>query len=271
MSKENNRDIHNYNPSDGQKSQSIADLCSICLHDIKRPAHPSSCDHIHCFDCLTKWSLQSNSCPICKSPFLTINYQVTDNDQHDQIGYCKFPIDVSKCANWVPVPALLPDGSTAITFEDMTEEEYYMMMLRFRKFIYTSGKFGTLPNLGTNSSTAVYFDASPQVFREKPALLHRIVPFIARELSAIFGTQSFEELHFFQILIVKMLKKFHIDSPEFSNLLGEYLHQHNKHFIYELSLFIFSTLGLKEFDRCVDYGVEFSPRFIFINTEPDQY
>jgi len=41
----------------------------ICLETIVTRGKLSSCDHGFCFDCIHKWSEQTNTCPICKQRF----------------------------------------------------------------------------------------------------------------------------------------------------------------------------------------------------------
>jgi len=45
------------------------ETCSICLDNILIRGKLSSCDHGFCFDCIHKWSEQTNTCPICKRRF----------------------------------------------------------------------------------------------------------------------------------------------------------------------------------------------------------
>jgi len=45
------------------------DACGVCLETILIRGKLSCCDHSFCFDCINKWSQQSNTCPICKQRF----------------------------------------------------------------------------------------------------------------------------------------------------------------------------------------------------------
>eukprot|EP00117_Sycon_ciliatum_P022412 scpid24403/ scgid19344/ len=43
--------------------------CVICLEQPKERGKISCCDHLFCFDCITKWAKVTNCCPLCKAQF----------------------------------------------------------------------------------------------------------------------------------------------------------------------------------------------------------
>ena len=47
------------------------DDCSICLENIINEEHKTitSCKHIFHEECMAKWILQNNSCPLCRTKF----------------------------------------------------------------------------------------------------------------------------------------------------------------------------------------------------------
>ncbi|EFA75085.1 hypothetical protein PPL_11159 [Heterostelium album PN500] len=59
----------------GRPKKNVADVddtlpkliptCGICFEDIALPSNPVSCDHIFCFDCISKWLNNANFCPVC--------------------------------------------------------------------------------------------------------------------------------------------------------------------------------------------------------------
>ena len=46
--------------------------CIICLDKCKIPKGILNCKHEFCFECLSKWSIQKKTCPICKMHFSKI-------------------------------------------------------------------------------------------------------------------------------------------------------------------------------------------------------
>jgi len=49
------------------------DVCSICLEAPNIPSELSGCIHIFCYACIYEWSKSSNTCPLCKVRFRSIN------------------------------------------------------------------------------------------------------------------------------------------------------------------------------------------------------
>ena len=46
------------------------DQCGICLNSYSENLGlPVSCSHVFCFECISKWTKITNSCPTCKSRF----------------------------------------------------------------------------------------------------------------------------------------------------------------------------------------------------------
>ncbi len=48
--------------------------CSICLYEVKERATIDSCDHVHCYQCISTWAKQSNTCPACRKRFKKISH-----------------------------------------------------------------------------------------------------------------------------------------------------------------------------------------------------
>lgn len=55
--------------------------CIICLNSYKKPTK-IFCGHIFCYECIKRWSSQSDKCPICRQNFnleVTHNYSTREN------------------------------------------------------------------------------------------------------------------------------------------------------------------------------------------------
>lgn len=56
--------------------------CVICLDKIDDIAHINCCQHKYCYECIKKWSEETNKCPQCKKKFTSIkryNYKEDKN------------------------------------------------------------------------------------------------------------------------------------------------------------------------------------------------
>ena len=45
--------------------------CIICFEEKIKLCRELSCNHIFCSECIDKWFLKSNSCPVCKKPIIS--------------------------------------------------------------------------------------------------------------------------------------------------------------------------------------------------------
>ena len=59
----------------------IMDTCCICLKNDDRDIVELNCSHIYHRECIEKWILESNTCPLCKSSITSITN--INNDFYD--------------------------------------------------------------------------------------------------------------------------------------------------------------------------------------------
>ena len=61
--------------SDNEASDHEAEKCPICLLSFRNQevASPAVCDHCFCFECLTEWSKNVNTCPVDRQSFTLMN------------------------------------------------------------------------------------------------------------------------------------------------------------------------------------------------------
>jgi hypothetical protein len=62
----------NINNSEAIQTPSEKQECSVCYEDIQEQGVIDSCNHSFCVDCISKWSEESNTCPVCKQRFNSI-------------------------------------------------------------------------------------------------------------------------------------------------------------------------------------------------------
>lgn len=64
--------------------------CGICwelLSDVAAWGTVDRCPHVFCFDCITKWALQTNICPFCSKRFHQV--RKVDNDEGATLISCE--------------------------------------------------------------------------------------------------------------------------------------------------------------------------------------
>ena len=146
-------------------------LCAICLTNHTKFDHntefsrPSSCMHVFCLKCLLKWTKMSNTCPVCKTPFLAlIMTDFNGNDTHGRIF-----LDKDSCQSWTFVTSQAMAESELRIDEDLTEEEYLMVSTRFRRLIYQRNIYGQMPD----RFKTIRMNLMPENLCQRPGLLHR--------------------------------------------------------------------------------------------------
>ncbi|MES1905037.1 MAG: hypothetical protein MHPSP_001537, partial [Paramarteilia canceri] len=227
--------------------------CPICLNPIFQRCKPSHCFHYFCLNCLIEWVKLKNTCPVCVRPFLSVC--VVDLDQTEVNRFHVFP---ENCSEWYDIKIFDDSNATPISIDDMTHSEYNEFSTNFRKIVYRRGIYGKITNQVMAKKS---MNLLPEFLKTHPALLHRIIPFISRDLQAIFD-ENFEELHFLKLFILSQMQESYIFDDEFENQLNFYLGSKSKHFIHELALFCNSLMFLKEFDQNVVYeDFDFDLRF----------
>ncbi|CAF0924483.1 unnamed protein product [Didymodactylos carnosus] len=117
----------------------------------------------------------------------------------------------------------------------------------FRKYIYLNSLYVQLP--ATNNQTR---QCSPQWYRENPACLHRLVPFLARELLALLWN---DERTIEQVIrqILQTIQHNEIKSRRVKRQLFQYLGRHTKHFLHEFYSFSQCPYDVLGFDRHAIY------------------
>ncbi|CAF0976820.1 unnamed protein product [Didymodactylos carnosus] len=120
----------------------------------------------------------------------------------------------------------------------------------FRKYIYLNSLYVQLPMTATHNQTR---QCSPQWYRENPACLHRLVPFLARELLALL----YNDERTIQLLIREILQSIQhneIKSRRIKRQLAQYLGRHTKHFLHEFYSFAQCPYDVMGFDRYAIYA-----------------
>ena len=110
--------ISKSNLTEQKKSEEKLNECIICLDDFKKDSKKKAtldpCQHIFCFDCISKWSKKVNECPLCKREF---NHIITWNvGKEDKLIVVKKKYNPSDDEE---------DDYEESDFNDSIDEDYY--------------------------------------------------------------------------------------------------------------------------------------------------
>uniref|UniRef100_A0A8C1FBB7 E3 ubiquitin-protein ligase Topors n=1 Tax=Cyprinus carpio carpio TaxID=630221 RepID=A0A8C1FBB7_CYPCA len=179
--------------------------CPICLDGFNNVASLDRCLHRFCFHCIYEWSKNKAECPLCKQPFHSIFHSVKgEND------FKEFVLR--------PPESRAPQNAAA---GDPSER-----MLRPRVLRGRERRSHRVQNPALSSSTGVRVDISATFLRQNPGCLRRLLPWLQRELTVLYG--SHDELR-------------------------PFLLARTDHFLDELVSFARSTLNMEAYDQQAVY------------------
>ena len=124
--------------------------------------------------------------------------------------------------------------------------------MAFRKFIYLNNLFVQSPLLGHADNTLTVRECSPTWYSSNPACLHRLVPFLARELFALLWSDD-RTIEYLIQAILTTIQSHHIQSNVLARKLNQHLGRYTKHFIHEFYTFARCPYDLSGFDRHAQY------------------
>lgn len=139
---------------------------------------------------------------------------------------------------------------------DLRQSTIYSQSTRqtvaFRKYIYLNGLFVRSPLTGQNHDTATIRECSPAWYASNPACLHRLVPFLARELLALLWNDE-RTIEYLIQEILTSIQLHEIRSNTLTRKLNGYLGRYAKHFIHEFATYAACPYDLPGFDRHAHY------------------
>uniref|UniRef100_A0A8C2LWZ0 RING-type E3 ubiquitin transferase n=1 Tax=Cricetulus griseus TaxID=10029 RepID=A0A8C2LWZ0_CRIGR len=93
---------------------------------------------------------------------------------------------------------------------------------------------------------------SANYFKKNPSSLHRLIPWLKRELMAVYGDYGYTIKNILDAILHHMTK-FNLDSESFTHLLKPYLLEHTHHFLHEFITFVHSSYNMETYDRSAIY------------------
>ncbi|KAG0714999.1 E3 ubiquitin-protein ligase Topors [Chionoecetes opilio] len=246
------------------------DTCPICLGNITDKCMANSCQHCFCLVCLKEWSKQKAVCPLCKESFTKIIYEIKSETEfkewkvprHEQshpitnfhaffvpdrrfFGYrtTNFPGAASlrrqHPGNFGDVIPSGPREPRSAAF-NMRGSSF------FRLNIYLNNEW-VQP---IADITGRYRQSSPELYREQPALTHRLVPWVNRELAALVHSTRIGVV---LTEIMDLIERYAINSREFRRAVRPHLGNRTNHFVHEFYHFARSPYDMVGHDNAARY------------------
>ncbi|XP_062460519.1 E3 ubiquitin-protein ligase Topors [Pezoporus occidentalis] len=120
-------------------------------------------------------------------------------------------------------------------------------LINFRRALYRTGvRIRSIQDGGR------YRDISAEFFRRNPACLHRLVPWLKRELTALFGTHA-SFISIIQHIIMSNVTKYDLESQAFADEIKPFLLDRTEHFLHEFISFARCPFNLEAYDQHANY------------------
>ncbi|KFO76470.1 E3 ubiquitin-protein ligase Topors, partial [Cuculus canorus] len=120
-------------------------------------------------------------------------------------------------------------------------------MISFRRALYRTGvRIRSIQDGGR------YRDISAEFFRLNPACLHRLVPWLKRELTVLFGAHG-SLVNIVQHIIMSNVTRYDMESQAFADDLKPFLLNRTEHFLHEFISFARCPFNLEAYDQHANY------------------
>ncbi|XP_054843638.1 E3 ubiquitin-protein ligase Topors [Eublepharis macularius] len=120
-------------------------------------------------------------------------------------------------------------------------------IINFRRALYRSGiRVRSIEDGGR------YRDISAEFFRRNPACLHRLVPWLKRELTVLFGAHG-SLVNIVQHIIMSNVTRYDLESQAFADDLKPFLLHRTEHFLHEFISFARCPFNIDAYDQHANY------------------
>ena len=210
--------------------------CVICLDPIEDPA-TLPCLHVFCFVCVVTAAetFSLSTCAVCRTPFSSVRHRGVDE------------------------PVLIP-SSTGVAEEsspravsshrDRRRRRDRRHRRSARRKIYLRRLFAQ-PLVEQCLDGAIgRKDTSPEFYKQNPAALHPLVPFMHRDLRLFLSSPQAKQL---EKSLIEKFKQYDIKSRTVTEYLEPFLGRFAVHFQHEVRNFAQSICDQDKYDRLVLY------------------
>lgn len=266
--------------------------CPICLDIFNNVSYLDLCWHKFCFRCIHEWAKNKAECPLCKQPFNSIYHSIkseqdfqkydlraSDNGSFGTFGGVRFRYRTTLTGVHRQMRARTsspPDNG--IMFEASTnppqqwQDRYIRRMMQrlaakrraasegravnsvrqqeminFRRELYRRGvRVRTVRDGGRSRDTSAEF------YRRNPACLHRLVPWLKRELTVLYGVHG-SLVNIVQHIIMSCITRYDMEDGAIQEELRPFLRARTEHFLHEFISFAKSPFNMEAYDQHAVY------------------
>lgn len=266
--------------------------CPICLDMFNNISYLDLCLHKFCFRCIHEWSKNKAECPLCKQPFNSIYHSIkseqdfkkfdlqpVDNGSFGTFGGVRFRYRTTLTGVQRQMRGRTsPPPDNGVIFEASTnlpqqrQDRYIrrMMtrlaakrraasegravnnvreteMINFRRELYRQGVRVRSVRDGGRCR-----DTSAEFFRRNPACLHRLVPWLKRELMVLYGAHG-SLVNIVQHIIMSRITRYDMEDGAMLEELRPFLQARTEHFLHEFISFGKSPFNMEAYDQHAVY------------------
>ncbi|XP_050062684.1 E3 ubiquitin-protein ligase Topors-like [Aphis gossypii] len=281
-------------PNPRDRSSSPVTNCSICLDGLTNKCYTDSCLHLFCFECLKQWSFSEPSCPLCKQRFNTIFHSFDDQGDHQIYNVpsrylTEFILtraretpsgaDIALNATMDLLRMHVIRGSSydsSSSGSNNGNDQYNVIGNFIRQLPTPHITIGQVLRVQVYSENAWalplpdpfghFRECDAAYFRNNPAQVYRLQPFIARDLIAIKKAAilagdrtNISRINVIAVanMILQTVTSFDIREGFIVNSLIPLLHERTYHFCHEFYNFASSPYDMDDYDRNVRFTFEF--------------
>jgi len=239
--------------------------CPICLGRLENRSYTDTCFHKFCFVCLVEWSKVKPVCPLCKQPFTSVIHNVQSYENFEQLPITPGSTGTAAAADSnrsrFRYPTTVIHGSS----ERRRQRESLQRPSRLRH--RGSSRFDVPPPAFTSSfrrsvyrdglwvrsvnESGRYRDTSAAFFARNPTAVHRLMPWLNRELMALLRNPA--DVTFLLEVILSTVLRVDITSETFYDLVSPFLGARTRHFIHEFHTFARSPFNMEAYDTRTIY------------------
>lgn len=266
--------------------------CPICLDMFNNISYLDICLHKFCFRCIHEWSKNKAECPLCKQPFNSIYHSIKseqdfkkydlrplDNGSFGTFGGLRFRYRTTLTGvhrqmqgrtSSPPDNGVLFEASTNAPQQPQDSYIRRMMMrlaarrraanegravnsvreqemINFRRELYRRGvRVRSIRDGGRSRDTSAEF------FRRNPACLHRLVPWLKRELTVLYGAHG-SLVNIVQHIIMSRITRYDLEDGAIQEELRPFLQGRTEHFLHEFISFAKSPFNMEAYDQHAVY------------------
>ena len=239
--------------------------CPICLGRLENRSYTDTCFHKFCFVCLVEWSKVKPVCPLCKQPFTSVIHNVQSYEDFEQLPVTAANSGASAAADSNRSRFRYPTTVIRGSSERRRQRDSLQRPSRLRR--RGSSRFDVPPPAFTSSfrrsiyrdelwvrrveDSGRYRDASAAFFARNPAAVHRLMPWLNRELMALLRNPA--DVSFLLEVICSTVLRVDITGETFHDLVAPFIGARTRHFIHEFYTFAQSPFNMEAYDTRVVY------------------